>query len=55
MTVTDTTGRHPALGLPGARPGLLDLRERAEHLGGALSHVRVVVRRRALVGVTAAM
>ncbi|MFE6834768.1 sensor histidine kinase [Streptomyces sp. NPDC057705] len=38
VTVTNTTARHPALGLPGARHGLLGLRERAEHLGGALSH-----------------
>ncbi|WP_404962330.1 sensor histidine kinase [Streptomyces sp. 147326] len=37
-TVTNTTARHPALGLPRARHGLLGLRERAEHLGGALSH-----------------
>ncbi len=38
VTVTNTTARHPALGLPSARHGLLGLRERAEHLGGALSH-----------------
>ncbi|MER6197061.1 histidine kinase [Streptomyces sp. NPDC001586] len=38
VTVTNTTARQPALGLPSARHGLLGLRERAEHLGGALSH-----------------
>ncbi|MFB7180449.1 sensor histidine kinase [Streptomyces sp. NPDC056257] len=38
VTVTNTTARLPALGLPSARHGLLGLRERAEHLGGALSH-----------------
>ncbi|MFD8287729.1 sensor histidine kinase [Streptomyces lavendulae] len=38
VTVADTVGLHPALGLPSARHGLIGLRERAEQLGGALSH-----------------
>ncbi|GLV86007.1 hypothetical protein Slala03_56960 [Streptomyces lavendulae subsp. lavendulae] len=38
VTVTNTVDRHPALGLPSARHGLIGLRERAEQLGGALSH-----------------
>lgn len=38
VTVANTVGRHPALGLPSARHGLIGLRERAEQLGGALSH-----------------
>ncbi|MFF2788996.1 sensor histidine kinase [Streptomyces sp. NPDC058049] len=37
VTVTNTTARQPALALPGARHGLIGLRERAEQLGGALA------------------
>ncbi|MFF7079200.1 sensor histidine kinase [Streptomyces lavendulae] len=38
VTVANTVGRHPALGLPSARHGPIGVRERAEQLGGALPH-----------------